>query len=802
MILEKITLPFANIAQQASESIAPAWPLDQSIAVNPWWPQRHSGIEQTFAEQAVITGITGLMEKKYFQAKWKEQIQPEHVEQAIKDIRSPLTNQEVQEYIERQDKPLPRWETLAMLMDDNIPSEQGHSWGQEIQQQVSQFIALYHQYPERFDAEGKNGEHLYQSWLEVVTRDKGIRTLIGVDLLPYFGQLPTSIEGALELFQTEWQELLQNEHGSLAFMKASLHQLSGWAGWQSWLDWQAGLNKQEIEIPHTLGLSVILLAWDYVLWQWLKKEQQDTFVQVRQTMQSQAANVTQYYELAKQQLEPRWVWQRAFELSVHAPWIEQVKHAQEVQAQTRPQIQAIFCIDVRSEPMRRALEAQGSEVETLGFTGFFGIPMSYQNQDGSIKRPQLPGLLAPNLVAQQTKMQPDRWLRLTKLGWQNSLEKPSSNLGMVEAGGLLKLVSLFKRVVMQQGTENPVNRDARTNDEWDLKRNEVSLTTAEKAELGAGVLKAMGISQRLANVVLLAGHGSQTCNNHTSSSLDCGACGGQSGEVNAKVLASILNDPEVRALTPEFGVTIPEDTQFYAAIHNTTTDELQVFKQPKECDWAEKISAACDLARIKRVKQFDTGNDEPSPQDVSRFFKQRANNWAQMRPEWGLCNNAGVFIAPRALTRSMDLDGRSFLHEYHADQDPEFKQLENIMTAPLLVMNWINLQYFASVTAPTKYGSGNKLLHNVVGGHIGVFEGNGGDLRIGLSQQSVHDGKQYRHQPIRLSAFIQAPKTAIEDIINKHDNVSSLVDNGWLFLYHIDDNHQVSKYQDQQWLPQ
>ena len=55
----------------------------------------------------------------------------------------------------------------------------------------------------------------------------------------------------------------------------------------------------------------------------------------------------------------------------------------------------------------------------------------------------------------------------------------------------------------------------------------------------------------------------------------------------------------------------------------------------------------------------------------------------------------------------------------------------------MLVMHWINWQYHASTCDPVRLGSGNKVLHNVVGGDLGVFEGNGGDLRIGLSRQSL-----------------------------------------------------------------
>ncbi|CAG9297078.1 DUF2309 domain-containing protein [Celerinatantimonas diazotrophica] len=786
------------IAKLAAASIAPAWPLDQSVAVNPWWPQRHASIERTFAEQAVLTGETGLMDRSYYRSLWQQQIKSEHLKQALKQLQLPFSENRLEEYLLRENPLNMRWKTLAMLMDETIPSPQGHSWEQEIIAQVSQFIALYHKYPERFEAEGQNGEHLYQSWLEVVTRDKGIKTLLGVDLLNDFRAMPTTMMQLFSELEQFWQPIWNDHDGAEAYMRGCLHQLSGWAGWQSWLDWQAGLKQQQLRIPHTLGLLAILLAWDRVLMRWLQQNHPQIASQLSQMLHHQATRINSLYEQAEQQLQPLWVWQRALELSVQMPWINQIKQATPAPEQSRPEVQAVFCIDVRSEPMRRALEAQGSEIETLGFAGFFGIPIAYQTHDGSITRPQLPGLMAPSLVAKQTRLQPDRWVRLTQLGWQSSLEKPYSNLGMIEASGLLKLVSLFKRAVLQQGSKNPVNKDARPNEKWELKRDEQPLSVTEKAELAAGIIKAMGIKARLANVVLLTGHGSQTCNNHTASSLDCGACGGQTGEVNVKVLASLLNDPAVRKQMPQFDVTVPNDTQFYAAMHNTTIDEILIFDAPK-ASWREKIERGCRQAQLTRSQQFDAPK-APSESEIKRFFKQRATNWAQMRPEWGLCNNAAVFIAPRALTRSLDFGGRAFLHEYHVSQDPQFTQLEKIMTAPLLVMNWINLQYYASVALPNKYGSGNKLLHNVVGGHIGVFEGNGGDLRIGLSQQSVHDGRKYRHQPLRLSTYIQAPKPAIEDIMARHDDVASLVNNGWLFLYHIDADQQVSRYQNGQWL--
>ena len=55
-------------------------------------------------------------------------------------------------------------------------------------------------------------------------------------------------------------------------------------------------------------------------------------------------------------------------------------------------VQAVFCIDVRSEVFRRAFEACSATIQTLGFAGFFGLPISYAALGSQIARTQLPGL--------------------------------------------------------------------------------------------------------------------------------------------------------------------------------------------------------------------------------------------------------------------------------------------------------------------------------------------------------------------------------------------------------------------------
>ena len=170
---------------------------------------------------------------------------------------------------------------------------------------------------------------------------------------------------------------------------------------------------------------------------------------------------------------------------------------------------------------------------------------------------------------------------------------------------------------------------------------------------------------------------------------------------------------------------------------------------------------------------------------------RRGRNWAEVRPEWALAGCQAFIAAPRARTAGKDLSGRAFLHDYDWQIDEGFGVLELILTAPVVVASWISLQYYGSTVAPAVFGGGNKLLHNVTGG-IGVVEGNGGPLRVGLPWQSVHDGHDYMHDPLRLSVCIEAPQEAMSAILTRHEGVRALFDQGWLHLFALDEQGRMA----------
>lgn len=777
---------------QACQRVAPTWPLDQLIAVNPWWELRDLPLAEVSARLAALTHATCLMPKGYYAELWQRQIQSRHLQLSAQLLGEEASVDVLVAHLQAPDD-LSHWHNVCDWLDSHRDRQHRMAWRDEIIHQISQFCSAYFQQDGPHNPFGDADEGLYRDWLEMTRHDSGIEILMAEPgLQSQFASLP---DDHRQLLVEAITELACDETHLVNYLHALLLDINGWASWVAYLRWQNQLNGKT---QHGLmeELLAIRLGWDLVLWRHHKAKQSAAAGQLQPWWRQQWARLPQLIETHRQVQRLSWIWHRAAELAFQEGLHQQLRQQPPAADPISPVLQAAFCIDVRSEVMRRALEAQHPGVQTIGFAGFFGLPLAYQPVGTDLARPQLPGLLKPAIrvsesgyqaqeIAARREAQLNRHAR-----WQSLNQAPPATFSLVEATGLRYAFKLLKDTFFPASHRHPVNDLADTS-RWQLSYGEAPLTLAEKAGLAAGILRAMGLTGGFAPFLLLVGHGSSSRNNPHAAGLDCGACGGQTGEINVRVLAQLLNDPAVRDALSQQGIQIPAHTRFIAALHNTTTDAIDCFDEAPSEQINGWLQAAGRAARRERSPRL--GLAALSDNDLEPAVSQRARDWSQVRPEWGLANNACFIVAPRSRTRHLNLAGRSFLHDYDWRKDQDFAVLELIMTAPMVVTHWINMQYNASVSDNLKYGSGNKVLHNVVGGNLGVFEGNGGDLRIGLPLQSLHDGSQWMHQPLRLSVYLAAPRQAIDDIARRHAVVRELIDNDWLHLFRLGDDHVIEQ---------
>ncbi|OYR65830.1 DUF2309 domain-containing protein [Halorubrum ezzemoulense] len=501
-------------------------------------------------------------------------------------------------------------------------------------------------------------------------------------------------------------------------------------------------------------------------------------------------------------------------------------------ASGRPDAQLVFCIDTRSEVIRRHVEATG-DYETHGYAGFFGVPMEYQGYDDDVSIDACPPILDPqHRVAEiptddGARASRDRWARAREAAGEaieTLRSNPATAFSFVEGAGSGYGLALAARTLLPARVYDLLSTtdDAVPGDhefcEPGVHRQDgapgalpTGLTRDEKVEYAATAFELMGWEE-FGRLVVFTGHAAETANNPHDSSLDCGACAGNPGGPSARVLAAICNDPEVKTGLRERGHDVPDDTVFLAAEHNTTTDEIELYDGDVPDSHAadlERLRADLDAAReaaaAERVGPAGEA-DSAGPGGAAgvREAERRAADWAETRPEWGLAGNAGFVVGPRPLTSDLDLDGRAFLHSYDWATDPDGTALEAILTGPMVVTQWINAQYYFSTVDNAAYGSGSKVTHNPVG-NVGVYQGNGGDLMTGLPLQSLMaDADTAYHQPLRLSTVLHAPVDRVTDILADNEAVAGLLDNDWLSLTVVDPtrDHRAFRYEeDLEWTP-
>jgi uncharacterized protein YbcC (UPF0753/DUF2309 family) len=793
-----------RLIEAACDRIAPLWPLKHFVAVNPFFGLADHSFQAASDLLVRIIGSGLYMPRDYYRAQLATgRISREDLRQAIVRCGNQLTIETV-EHALASEAPQPK---LGMAsVSEVLERVDGGLWSSFVTERISLHCAAYFDQGQAIVAMPWRNLSLYASWRRAAAIDRSPAMMGLHKFRAAVAKLPTDPRA---LIAKAIARLAIPEAAVERYLHASLLSIGGWAAWARYLRWQAELAGGRDE--RMVDLLAIRLAWDMLLY-----EEKRSPALVARWREMLAASMRPPSAKRQAAAAIDRILLNAMEIGFQRSIIAGLKEVQGNGVAPRPAVQAAFCIDVRSEVLRRALETVAPSVQTIGFAGFFGIFIEYVPLGADVGRTHVPVIFNPSYrIYEQVKgaetlpLLTQRRLRLNLAKvWKGFKLSAASCFSFVESSGLLYAPKLLtdsfgwtRPVPDPNGQGMPKEVFARRTLTLEsvpqaqccAHHANSGIPQVERLENAERILRAMALTENFARLVLLAGHGSTTVNNPHATGLDCGACAGQTGEASARVVVALLNDPAVRHGLVARGIVIPADTWFLAGLHDTTTDAVQLFDteavpEALAADLAQLrdwLAQASGLARLERSVLLGIGN-LPDEQ-VAAEVQQRSRDWSQVRPEWALANNAAFIAAPRARTAGMNLAGRAFLHEYVWQKDEDFKILELIMTAPMVVANWINMQYYGSVVNNLRFGSGNKVLHNIVGGAIGVLEGNGGDLRVGLPLQSVHDGQRFVHEPLRLSVFIEAPAAAMDAIIARHALVRQLVENGWLHLFRIDE---------------
>lgn len=512
-------------------------------------------------------------------------------------------------------------------------------------------------------------------------------------------------------------------------------------------------------------------------------------------------------------LKLKYLWLQAWEKSFQNKLVKGIKKPLNLtENNTPPDAQLVFCIDTRSELIRRHIESKGN-YETYGYAGFFGIAMDYENLSDGIQRQSCPPILNSaytvtekpqdnkdaNLAAYNIKNNNLKFSKYFRKRMKNMLP---STFGYVEGSGVFYGLTMIARTLLPSQLYNYKKKNKLEHESFSEttinpcnhgQENDIPLE--EKTAIVKSAFDLTGWAT-FAPLVVFAGHGGHSANNPFDSSLDCGACAASPGRHNARMLAKLANDKAVRKLLLEtHNLEIPENTVFIGAEHNTTTDEIKLFDTQVPSSHQNELKAL--KASLFKAQETATQERLGVVNASINSANKKANDWSETRPEWGLAKNAGFIIGSRSLTKDNHLDGRCFLHSYDWKKDTEGKALEGIMQGPMTVTQWINNHYYFSTVDNKTFGGGTKITHNITG-NFGVVQGNGGDLKMGLPLQSLNetDNEMY-HQPLRLSVIIHAPLSRVSEIIARNQGIKNLLDNNWIYLMvmNSENNNELEQYQ-------
>ncbi|MEL6736471.1 MAG: putative inorganic carbon transporter subunit DabA, partial [Pseudomonadota bacterium] len=376
------TTDLVALTDAATRAIPPLWPLSSSVAVNPFMGQADQSLAEVSALMNRVAGMSMTMPHAWYCARMEDgSITDDDLRAALSADGSNLFDslEALKAAAGGMDDSTSALPTIADLAAD----VSGIDWPGLIMDRIGTWAAGY------FDAgqalwRVTPGRGAFESWRTFACRDltPEIVGLIG------FAEAVATTPGKAEPALMEACTVLDiDESSAPTYFHALLLGLGGWSQAARQRLWQAELAGETDSV--TSDMLTIRLVWEQALYAHYQDAIASRWVEVRGAhgvpLKPEPAQVAAtIFQSAAERAA-----QRALATTLAENGVDQ--------SAGRPSLQAAFCIDVRSEVFRRALESLDPSIQTVGFAGFFGLTPAHRDFASDVVEARLPVLLNPAL---------------------------------------------------------------------------------------------------------------------------------------------------------------------------------------------------------------------------------------------------------------------------------------------------------------------------------------------------------------------------------------------------------------------
>jgi uncharacterized protein len=430
--------------QRACLKIAPLWSLKNFVAVNPFLGFSETSFYQTCASFRRVNRVDVLLPRGFYkEALSSNFIEDQDLQLALSLVSgfgwAPKSLDELKQSLHKTvapQKPQAVVATVSEVLDKLSQGDRQSSRTAFMIDEIAKFCASYYDEGQALLPFPLKDHSLYSAWLALQKFNRNPEFMGISHYRQAITQIPTAPTEAIEFVV---EALGIPSRAVEDYLYRALFDINGWASYVRHLVWKSELKGEKND--SLIQLLAIRVVWGYALY--LERTDEIFKTEWKQAMQ-EAAQLPLDHDLSgDRELAIDLVLQEAYELAHQRRLIKSLNEVTVGKTNSahehRPALQAAFCIDVRSEVFRRALETTSAGAQTIGFAGFFGIPLEFTPGGGEQAREQCPVLLKPAY-------------KVTELGtlrkrasesWKRFKQSAVSCFTYVEAFGVLSIFDLM-----------------------------------------------------------------------------------------------------------------------------------------------------------------------------------------------------------------------------------------------------------------------------------------------------------------------------------------------------------------------